>query len=150
MPVLAHAFGAASSLATLPQTFANLRRAKLSEKSIQLSCCIGTNLNNDGILLYEMLAVALLLLSSSPVDGIALIPFILSLAGVCLIFALGISGIPEAGLISLVAILEYYKVPTDIVPLLLSVDWLIGRFRAMTNVTADMVTAHILDARASK
>jgi Na+/H+-dicarboxylate symporter len=63
---------------------------------------------------------------------------------------IGISGIPEAGLISLLIVLRTVKTIPDeqvlqIVPLLLTVDWVLGRCRAMTNVTSDMVVAVVLD-----
>ena len=54
-----YAFGANSSLATLPVTLSALDGLGISRASSRLSACIGTNLNNDGIILYEGMAVIL-------------------------------------------------------------------------------------------
>jgi DAACS family dicarboxylate/amino acid:cation (Na+ or H+) symporter len=59
---------------------------------------------------------------------------------------IGIAGVPEAGLISLSLVLATVGLPLEILPLLLTVDWLLSRARAMTNVTSDMVVAVLLDA----
>src|SRR6185312_888832 len=52
-----YALGASSSLATLPVTLRCLDRMKVSPQSARMAACVGTNLNNDGILLYEAVAV---------------------------------------------------------------------------------------------
>ena len=54
---IVYAMGAASSMATLPVTLRCLDRMKVSPQSARLAACVGTNLNNDGILLYEAMAV---------------------------------------------------------------------------------------------
>ena len=48
-----YALGVASSMATLPVTLRCLDRMKVSPRSARLAACVGTNLNNDGILLYR-------------------------------------------------------------------------------------------------
>lgn len=142
-----YAMGSASSLATLPVTLRCLDRMKVSPQSARLSACVGTNLNNDGILLYEAMAV----LFVAQACGIHLsIGEQVLVAASCALAGIGISGIPEAGLISLLIVLRTVKTIPDeqvaqIVPLLLTVDWVLGRCRAMTNVTSDMVVAVVLD-----
>jgi DAACS family dicarboxylate/amino acid:cation (Na+ or H+) symporter len=140
-PVL-YAMGAASSLATLPVTLSALERMKVSPESSRLAACVGTNLNNDGILLYEAMAV----LFVAQVHGLDLtIGQQLVAAFGCVVAGVGISGIPDAGLISLSLVLTTVGLPLEIVPLLFTVDWLIGRARAMTNVVSDMLVAVLLD-----
>ena len=58
---------------------------------------------------------------------------------------MGISGVPDAGLISLTIVLATVKMPITLLPVLLTVDWLVGRLRAVTNVTSDLVVAVLLD-----
>ena len=53
---LAYAAGASSSLATLPVTLRTLKTMGVSDGSARMSACVATNLNNDGILLYEAMA----------------------------------------------------------------------------------------------
>lgn len=140
-PVL-YAMGAASSLATLPVTLAALDKMKVSPQSARLAACVGTNLNNDGILLYEAMAV----LFVAQVHGLDLsVGQQLVAAFGCIVAGVGISGIPDAGLISLTVVLTTVGLPIEIVPLLFTVDWLVGRARAMTNVVSDMLVAVLLD-----
>ena len=54
---MVYAWGVNSSLATLPLTLKNLDEMGVSKKASTLGACVGTNLNNDGILLYEAMAV---------------------------------------------------------------------------------------------
>ena len=49
-----------SSLATVPITLRCLERMKVSPESARLAACVGTNLNNDGITLYEAMAALFL------------------------------------------------------------------------------------------
>jgi DAACS family dicarboxylate/amino acid:cation (Na+ or H+) symporter len=138
-----YALGASSSLATLPVTLKSLDRMGVSPASARLAACVGTNLNNDGILLYEAMAV----LFVAQVHGTPLsIGQQAAAALVCLVAGIGIAGVPEAGLISLSLVLATVGLPLEILPLLLTVDWLLSRARAMTNVTSDMVVAVLLDA----
>ena len=137
-----YAMGSSSSLATLPVTLRCLDKMKVSPQSARLAACVGTNLNNDGILLYEAMAV----LFVAQVYGIDLSATQqLAAAGSCLIAGIGIAAVPDAGLISLALVLATVGLPVEIVPLLLTVDWLLSRCRAMTNVTSDILVAVILD-----
>jgi Na+/H+-dicarboxylate symporter len=137
-----YALGASSSLATLPVTLRCLDRMKISPQSARLAACVGTNLNNDGILLYEAMAV----LFVAQVYGIELsLGQQLLTAASCVIAGIGIAAIPDAGIISLALVLATVGLPIEILPLLLTVDWLLSRCRAMTNVTSDLVVAVLLD-----
>ena len=139
---VAYAAGASSSLATLPVTLRCLDRMGVSPAAARLAACVGTNLNNDGILLYEAMAV----LFVAQAHGVALsLPQQTAAAAVCLVAGVGIAGVPEAGLISLSLVLTTVGLPLTLLPLLLTVDWLLSRARAMTNVTSDMLVAVVLD-----
>ena len=137
-----YAFGCNSSLATLPLTLASLDQLKVSRRASTLAACVGTNLNNDGIILYEVVT-ALAVASASGID----LPFIqqIILAGLCLVAAMGVAGVPEAGFVSLSLVLTTLALPTEMLPLLLSVDWLLARSRSAVNATSDMVCSSVLD-----
>ena len=138
-----YALGSSSSLATLPVTLKCLERMKVSPQSARLAACVGTNLNNDGILLYEAMAV----LFVAQVYGIQLSVGQQVLTALsCVVAGIGIAAVPDAGLISLALVLTTVGLPTELVPLLLTVDWLLSRCRAMTNVTSDILVAVLLDA----
>ena len=72
----------------------------------------------------------------------------LTAAAACVVAGIGISGVPDAGLISLTIVLATVKLPITLLPVLLTVDWLVGRMRAMTNVTSDLLVAVLLDTLA--
>lgn len=137
-----YALGASSSLASLPVTLRCLDRMGVSPQSARLAACVGTNLNNDGILLYE--AVAVLFVAQSYRIELSVAQQLLAAAS-CVIAGIGIAAVPDAGLISLALVLATVGLPVEIVPLLLTVDWLLSRCRAATNVTSDILVAVLLD-----
>jgi Na+/H+-dicarboxylate symporter len=135
-----------SSLATVPVTLRCLDKMGVSQESARLSACVGTNLNNDGITLYDAMAALFIAQAcgyalSLPQQGVVVLASIM--AGV------GIAGIPEAGLIVLPLVLSSVGLPEAVVaaaiPLVLPVDWIIGRARSAVNVMSDMLVAILLD-----
>jgi Na+/H+-dicarboxylate symporter len=140
-----------SSLATVPITLRCLERMKVSPESARLAACVGTNLNNDGITLYEAMA-ALFLAQALGYDlsmGHQLLIVIASImAGV------GVAGIPEAGLVVLPLVLSAAGLPNNVIaaaiPLIMTVDWILARVRSGVNVMSDMLVAIVLDSRRDK
>ncbi|MBI1901526.1 MAG: dicarboxylate/amino acid:cation symporter [Planctomycetia bacterium] len=141
------AFSMNSSLGTVPITLRCLtEKMGVSEQSARLSACIGTNLNNDGIILYDAMAALFLAqalgyhLSFSAQMGIVAASI---MAGV------GIGGIPEAGLIVLPLVLSSVGLPEETIvlaiPLIFSIDWIIARCRSAVNTLSDMLVAIVLD-----
>ncbi len=140
---VAFAMGASSSLATLPVTLKALDHDfKVGKTSSRLVACVGTNLNNDGILLYE--ALAMLIVAQAYGIDLSYSQQLLAV-GTCWIAAVGIGGIPDAGLISLSVVLATVGLPLEVLPLLLAVDWILSRARAMTNVLCDLTGSIALD-----
>jgi DAACS family dicarboxylate/amino acid:cation (Na+ or H+) symporter len=138
-----YAAGANSSLATLPITLRALDRMGVPRSASTLGACIGTNFNNDGIILYEGMAV----LFVAQANGIHLTLGQQLLAAVaCMIAAMGVAGVPEAGFVSLALVLNTVGLPIEILPLLLTVDWIIARARSVINVLSDILLS-ILIAR---
>lgn len=137
-----------SSLATVPVTLRVLtERMGVSQQSARLAACVGTNLNNDGITLYEAMA-ALFLAQAVGYDLGLGQQFGVVLAA--LMAGIGIAGIPEAGLIVLPLVLGAAGLPESVVltalPLIMTVDWIIARCRSGVNVMSDMLVAILLDA----
>ena len=136
------AAGSCSSLATLPITLRSLKQLGVSDNSARMSACVATNLNNDGILLYEALAAMIV----AQAFGIPLsFGEQLMVAATCVLATIGVAGVPEAGMISLAVVLTSSKLPLELLPLMLTVDWMLGRARAMTNVVGDCIGAVVLD-----
>ncbi len=135
-----------SSLATMPITLKSLEAMGVSQESARLSACIGTNLNNDGITLYEaMTAVFLAQALGYDLSFGAQITIVLA----SLMAGIGIAGVPEAGLIVLPLVLHAAGLPEQLVaaliPLIFTVDWILARARSAVNVMADMLVAILLD-----
>ncbi|HEY3493917.1 MAG TPA: cation:dicarboxylase symporter family transporter, partial [Polyangiaceae bacterium] len=138
---VAYAAGANSSLATLPVTLRALDRLGVPRSASTLGACVGTNFNNDGIILYEGMAV-LFVAQASGID-LTLGQQLLA-AFMCMVAAMGVAGVPEAGFISLALVLNTVGLPLEILPLLLTVDWVIARGRSMTNVLSDMLLSLLI------
>jgi Na+/H+-dicarboxylate symporter len=140
-------FSANSSLAAIPVTLRCLKNMEVSDGSARLAVCAGTNLNNDGVTLYEAMT-ALFLAQAIGYDlgagQQAVVVFSALMAGA------GIAGIPEAGLIVLPLVLSAAGLPEMVVasaiPLIAPVDWIIARVRSGVNVLSDMLVAILLEA----
>ena len=137
------AFSTASSSATLPVTmeFAHLK-AGVSKRSTEFVLPLGATINMDGTALYE--AVAAIFIAQA-------IGFDLSIADQLVIAltatlaAIGAAGIPEAGLVTMLIVLNAVGLPLEYIGLILSVDWLLDRFRTAVNVFGDSVAAAVVE-----
>lgn len=136
-----------SSLATVPVTLRCLtERIGISPTSARLSACLGTNLNNDGIALYEAMAVLAIAQACGMELGLAQQA---AVVGASVMAGMGIAGIPEAGLVMLPVVLTAAGMPDVVaaaaVTLVVPVDWILARCRTAMNVLSDMVVAIVLD-----
>jgi len=135
-----------SSLATVPVTLRCLDRMGVSPQSARLAACVGTNLNNDGVTLYEAMA-ALFLAQALGYELSMGHQFLIVLASI--MAGIGVAGIPEAGLIVLPLVLSAASLPNEVIaaaiPLIMSVDWILARVRSGVNVMSDMLVAILLD-----
>jgi solute carrier family 1 (neuronal/epithelial high affinity glutamate transporter), member 1 len=135
------AFGTASSSATLPLTMECVRENEVDPRAVRFILPLGATINMDGTALYEA-AAAMFIAQAYGID--------LSLGQQVLIFvtatlaAIGAAGIPEAGLVTLVVVLNAVGLPLEGIGLLLAVDWFLDRFRTVVNVWGDAVGAAIL------
>ncbi|MDP2270668.1 MAG: dicarboxylate/amino acid:cation symporter [Archangium sp.] len=136
-----------SSLASVPVTLKCLtEKLGVSHESARLAACVGTNLNNDGITLYEAMA-ALFVAQALGLEltfGQQVVVVLSSLMA-----GIGIAGIPEAGLVMLPLVLGAMGLPPQLVAVAIAfvmpVDWILARARSGVNVMSDMVVAILLD-----
>lgn len=135
------AFGTASSSATLPLTMKCAREENLDPRAVKFAIPLGATINMDGTALYES-AAAMFIAQAYGMDlGVgqqAIIFFTATLA------AIGAAGIPEAGLVTMVIVLDAVGIPLEGIGLLLSVDWLLDRFRTTVNVVGDSVGSAVV------
>ncbi len=142
MQPVSYAFGVNSSLVALPLTLQVLDKLGVKRSASTLAACVGTNLNNDGIILYE----GFTLLVIAQAMGIDLSLQQQFLAGAfCIVAAMGVAGIPEAGVVALSLVLSAFGISAEMIATLLSVDWLIARARSAVNVLADMTSSVVID-----
>lgn len=137
------AFSTASSSATLPLTMTNaIEDAKVSPRVGNFVLPLGATVNMDGTALYEAVAVIFIAQAYAvPLDTAQLVIIFLTAT----LAAIGAAGIPEAGLVTMVIVLTSVGLPLEGIGLLLSVDWLLDRFRTTVNVWGDSVGAAFVD-----
>lgn len=135
-----------SSLATVPVTLRCMKRMGVSDSSSRLSACVGTNLNNDGITLYEAMTALFLAQAIGQQLGLG---SQLTIVAASIMAGAGVAGIPEAGLIVLPLVLGAAGLPEETIavaiPLIFPVDWIIARARSGVNVMSDMLVGIMLN-----
>lgn len=137
------AFGTASSAATLGVTMrCVVERNKVSKKSADFVLPIGATVNMDGTALYEAVA-AVFIAQSLGIELDAISLGVVALTAT--LAAIGAAAIPEAGLVTMVLVLQAVGLPAEGVGLLLAVDWVLDRFRTAVNVWGDTVGAAVID-----
>ena len=140
---LLNAFCTASSSATIPLTLQGVEeRNEVSPRVAGFVVPLGATINMDGTALYE--AVAAIFIAQA--YGIEL-----SAAAMVIVFltatlaSIGAAGIPEAGLVTMLIVLTAVGLPHEGVALLLTIDWLLDRFRTTVNVWGDAVGSAVVE-----
>ncbi len=134
---LVTAFATSSSSATLPVTLRCAEQHLHVKRDIAgFVIPLGATLNMDGTALYE--AAAALFVAN--LAGIELnlmqqmIVFFMAMLG-----AMGAPGIPSAGMVTMVMVLQSVGLPAEAIAILLPIDRLLDAFRTAVNVEGDMV-----------
>lgn len=142
------AFSTASSSATLPLTVKNvIEDAKISTKVGRFVLPLGASMNMDGTALYEAVAVIFIAQSYGiDLNNVDLIIIFITAS----LAAVGAAGIPEAGLVTMVLVLQSVGLPLEGVGLILAIDWLLDRFRTTVNVWGDSIGAAVIDSTEKK
>ncbi|MCA9483566.1 MAG: dicarboxylate/amino acid:cation symporter [Nitrospina sp.] len=140
---LATAFSTASSSATLPVTMECAEeKNRVSKRMAQFVLPIGATVNMDGTALYEAVAAMFI----AQMVGVALDPIqqmVIFLTAT--LAAVGAAGIPEAGLVTMVMVLQSVGLPLEGIGMLLAIDWFLDRCRTTVNVWGDSVGAAVVD-----
>ena len=137
------AFSTASSTATLPVTMeCVVSRAGVSKRSSEFVLPLGATINMDGTALYEA-AAAIFIAQAIGVELGLLQQLVVAVTAT--LAAIGAAGIPEAGLVTMVIVLNAVGLPVEYIGLILSVDWLLDRFRTAVNTFGDSVGSAVVD-----
>ena len=137
------AFSTASSSATLPVTMGAANDAGVSKRSTDFVLPLGATINMDGTALYEA-AAAIFIANITPGFELTFGNQII-IAVTATLAAIGAAGIPEAGLVTMLIVLNAVGLPPDAIGSILAIDWLLDRFRTATNTFGDACGAAIVD-----
>lgn len=137
------AFSTASSSATMPLTIQGVEKHnRVSEKAAGFVIPLGATVNMNGTALYEGIA-AMFIAQAVGLDlGLGQQVIVLLTATLA---AIGAAGIPEAGLVTMVIVLNAVGLPIEGIGLILAVDWLLDRFRTTVNVWGDACGAAVVE-----
>jgi Na+/H+-dicarboxylate symporter len=141
---LVTAFSTASSNGTLPLTMQEVEEAGVKPEVTSFVLPLGATINMDGTALYEAVAVLFI----AQVYGVDLnLAQQALIALTALLASIGAAGIPHAGMIMMVVVLNAVGLPTSAVALILAVDRILDMLRTTVNVWSDSVAAAVIDAR---
>ncbi len=137
------AFATSSSSATMPLSMKCAQEnLGVRPQTAGFVIPLGTQLNMDGTALYEA-AAALFIANLMGLD--------LSLGqqvNVCLtamITSLGAPGIPSAGMVTIIMVLQSVGLPAEAIAILLPIDRLLDTVRTVVNVQGDMMISVVVD-----
>ncbi len=142
------AFSTASSTATLPVTMECAEtKAGVSRRSTEFVLPLGATINMDGTALYEAAAAIFIAQAYAVVDPSFHLTFDkqIVIAITATLAAVGAAGIPEAGLVTMLIVLNAVGLPLELIGLILPIDWLLDRFRTAVNTFGDSIGSAIVD-----
>lgn len=146
-PALITAFATSSSAATIPVTLNCLEKdLKVNPKISGFVVPLGAQINMDGTALYE--AAAALFVANLVGIELSLSQQII-LCVTVMLASIGAPGIPSAGMVTMVMVLQSVGLPAEAIAILLPIDRLLDTVRTAVNVEGDMVTSLIVDKRIS-
>lgn len=145
---LVTAFATSSSSATLPVTLRCVQQHLHVKPEIAgFVVPLGATVNMDGTALYEA-AAALFIANLAGIE--------LNLAQQMMVFAtamlaaIGAPGIPSAGMVTMVMVLQSVGLPAEAIAILLPIDRPLDAFRTAVNVEGDMVGSLVVQKWLSK
>lgn len=140
---IATAFGTSSSSATLPVTIQCLEQNNHVDPRVsRFVLPIGATINMDGTALYEAVAAIFI----AQLRGIPMtLTKVIAVSITSTAASIGAAGIPQAGLVTLVMVLDTVGLPAEDVSLIIAVDWMLDRIRTVVNVLGDSFGAAIVE-----
>jgi len=142
------AFATSSSSATLPVTLRCVEQHLHVRRDIAgFVVPLGATCNMDGTALYEASA-ALFVANLAGIDlsfGHQLIVFFTAMLG-----AIGAPGIPSAGMVTMIVVLQSVGLPVEAIAILLPIDRLLDTVRTAVNVEDDMIASMVVQKLAMR
>lgn len=141
-PALITAFATSSSSATLPVSMQCARENLGVQPSIVgFVVPLGSQMNMDGTALYEA-AAALFVANLVGLDLSIGQQVIVCLTA--MIASLGAPGIPSAGMVTMIMVLQSVGLPAEAVAILLPIDRILDTVRTVVNVQGDMMISVVV------
>lgn len=137
------AFATSSSSATMPLSMKCAQEnLGVRPQTAGFVIPLGTQLNMDGTALYEA-AAALFIANLIGLDLNFTQQLIVCLTA--MIASLGAPGIPSAGMVTMIMVLQSVGLPAEAIAILLPIDRLLDTVRTVVNVQGDMMISVVVD-----
>lgn len=141
------AFATSSSSATLPITMNCVtKQLKVKPEIAGFVIPLGATMNMDGTALYE--AAAALFIANLVGVELSLVQQIIVFL-TAMLASVGAPGIPSAGMVTMVLVLQSVGLPAEAIAILLPVDRMIDTLRTAVNVQGDMTASLVVQKLAS-
>lgn len=142
-PALINAFSTCSSSATLPVTMQCVEKNLKGNPHIAgFVLPLGATVNMDGTAIYEAMA-AMFIANLSGIELSLIQQMVVFLTSI--IAAMGAPGIPSAGMVTMMMVLQSVGLPVEAIAILLPMDRFLDAFRTATNVLGDSAGCLIVD-----
>ncbi len=137
------ALATSSSSATMPVTMrVTQTNFGVRPATVGFVVPVGTTMNMDGTALYEA-AAALFIASLAGIElslGQQVVVCVMSMLA-----AVGAPGIPSAGMVTMVMVLQSVGLPAEAIAILLPIDRILDSLRTVVNVEGDIVGSIVVD-----
>ena len=134
-PAILLGFSTSSSAATLPVTMERVEKnLGVDEEVSSFVLPVGATINMDGTSLYQ--AVAAVFIAQALGMDLTILQQ-LTIVITATLASIGAAGVPGAGIIMLVIVLQAIQVPVEGIGLILGVDRILDMMRTAVNITGD-------------
>ena len=141
-PAWVMAWGTASSAATLPVTLRCVKARGVPDAVAKFTVPLGALINMDGTAIYFPMVVVFLAATQGQALTVGDYAIIVLLS---VLSSIATTPIPSSSLVLTIMIANSAGIPiTGMYAVVVAFDWLIDRFRTMTNVTGDTYAARIM------
>jgi len=138
-PAMLLGFSTSSSSATLPVTMERVEKnLGVDEEVASFVLPIGATINMDGTSLYQ--AVAAVFIAQALGMDLTIVQQ-LTIVVTATLASMGAAGVPGAGIVMLVVVLQAINVPVEGIALILGVDRILDMCRTTVNITGDAAVA---------